>query len=345
MTTITPLPPGLSRTLVIEFLHHHASMIELNPLVIHHEACKPPKDAPADEFHSIWHELTDRIQYIPGMGTFASGQVTYKACFHDLPYGLQTHIYAPMGLDIKNKWTVRGNEPGEPREARELGIDAPREGLYLREDVDMRCNRMMTGFVKKNLKNAHKVLVDRLMEKAKLAEDVAYSLSRGQNHPHASLLSSEGSLKGSRHDSGRFQGSNLAPPMSPSMGSNTAVSSPGLNQQSAYQYQRSISDMQSEQGSDDTNKSPQLYPPPLYHRISNNAVPDEYRWQLQMQQYHQQQQQQQQQHPMSPDGGRQAFAAELPAEHKPTPIAELQTKNAGLGIASRDRKPAVEMPT
>jgi len=59
--------------------------------------------------------------------------------------------------------------PGEPRETVELGLsNAPREGLYVREDVDMRCNIVMTGFVKKTLKRAHLVLVDRLVMKADL---------------------------------------------------------------------------------------------------------------------------------------------------------------------------------
>ncbi|KAL9108682.1 MAG: hypothetical protein Q9227_006628 [Pyrenula ochraceoflavens] len=314
-------------------------MIELNPLVIHHEPTKPPKDAPADEFHAVWHELTDRIQYIPGLGTLASGQVKYKACFHDLPYGLQTHVYAPMGLDIKNKWAVRGNEPGEPREARELGLDTPKDGLYLREDVDMRCNRMMTSFVKKNLRNAHKVLVDRLMSKASLAEDVAYSLSRGQNHPQASILSSEGSLRGLQHGGGHFSGG-LVPPTSPSLTASTAVSSPGFNHYTPYQYQKSISEIHSEQGSDDANRSPELYPPPLYHRVSGNAVPDEYRWQLQAQQFHQRQQ-----HQAHADSGKQIYPAELPADHQSKLPAGMQAHNQGLNVNADSQKPAVEMPT
>ncbi|KAI1934003.1 hypothetical protein LOZ66_006096 [Ophidiomyces ophidiicola] len=164
-TTVTPLPPYISRETVIETLHQHAEMIELNPLVIKHERCKPMATAPADEFHCIWYELTDKIHYLPG--GIICGNISYKACFHDLPRGLQTHVYAPTGLDIKEKWTVGGNMPGEPREPVELGLtDAPREGLYLREDVDMRCNILSTNFVKKTLKKAHSVLIDRLILKA-----------------------------------------------------------------------------------------------------------------------------------------------------------------------------------
>lgn len=157
-TIITPLPPTVSRKTAIDTLHNHSEMIELNPLVIYHAPCPPPSNASADEFHAIWYTLTDRISYLPGI----KGSVTYRACFHDLPRGLQTHVFAPAGLEIKEKWSIGGNEPGEVREVMELGLKGvPREGLYLREDVDMKCNFMMTSFVKKTLKKAHSVLVER----------------------------------------------------------------------------------------------------------------------------------------------------------------------------------------
>lgn len=169
-TVVTPLPPTVSRETAVAMLHSHAEMIELNPLVIHHTQCKPPSSAPPDEFHAIWYELTDRITYLPGI----KGQVSYKACFHDLPRGLQTHVYAPAGLEIKEKWSIGGNEAGEEREVIELGLSnlgVPREGLYLREDIDMSCNIFLTSFVKKTLNKAHGVLVDRLVVKADLADD------------------------------------------------------------------------------------------------------------------------------------------------------------------------------
>ncbi|PGG98781.1 hypothetical protein GX51_06641 [Blastomyces parvus] len=183
-TTVTPLPPHIPRSIVIETLHAHSEMIELNPLVIRHQRCKAPPNAPPDEFHCIWYELTDKIHYLPG-GMIRSN-VTYKACFHDLPLGLQTHIYAPTGLDIRNRWTVGGNMPGEPREPVELGLtNVPREGLFLREDVDMRCNIFAASFVKKTLKEAHAVLVERLIMKADLLKgtsDTLYSTLPQRQH-------------------------------------------------------------------------------------------------------------------------------------------------------------------
>lgn len=151
-------------------LHNHDEMIELNPMVIEHHPIKTPRDAPADEFlDCVWQELTDKVHYLPG--GMVKGTVKYRACFHDTAYGLQTHIYAPTGLDIREKWSIGGTLPGEPPEPRELGLDVPRQGLYLREDCDMRCNRVLSGFVRKNLDNAHKVLIERIMKKAERVED------------------------------------------------------------------------------------------------------------------------------------------------------------------------------
>jgi hypothetical protein len=160
-------------------LHNHNEMIELNPLVIEHHPIKTPRDAPADEFlDCAWQELTDKIHYLPG--GMAKGKVTYKACFHDMPNGLQTHIYAPMGLDIREKWTVGGSLPGEPPEPRELGVDVPLQGLYIREDGDLKVNMLLSSFVRKNLDNAHKVLVERILKKAERVEESIKSMSTSQ---------------------------------------------------------------------------------------------------------------------------------------------------------------------
>lgn len=112
----------------------------------------------------IRYSITDKVAYLPS--NLLTGQVTYNACFHNLPTGLQTHVYAPAGLIIKGKWTVGGSEHGEKIEPRELGLDLPLQGLYLREDTDMKCNVLFVGMVKKNLKKSHARLVEKLIELA-----------------------------------------------------------------------------------------------------------------------------------------------------------------------------------
>ena len=169
-TNITPIPSHIPRQLAVDILHSHSEIITLNPLVLDHHPIKAPRDAAADEFYSKSYEISQRIQYIPGVGKMGSGKINFKGCFHDMPWGLQTHIYAPMNVDLKNKWRIAGNQQGEPPEPKELGLGAPAEGLYLREDVEIKCNITMVSFVKSETKRASKVLVDRMIKKAELLD-------------------------------------------------------------------------------------------------------------------------------------------------------------------------------
>ena len=167
-TTVTALPAGIGRETVLETLHSHVEMIDLNPLVTERHPIKPPSEATAEEYHCQWYSVTDKVNYLPG-GLY-SGSVTFNACFHDLPDGLQSHIYAPMGLNMKGRWTLGGSLPGEPRQAVEIGLGVPKTGLWLREDVEMKVNVVMGGFVKKTTKKAHSTLVQRLIEKSHIIE-------------------------------------------------------------------------------------------------------------------------------------------------------------------------------
>jgi hypothetical protein len=169
-THITPIPSFIPRQLAIDMLQSHGEIIELNPLVTGFEAIKAPRNAPADEFYASWYEISQRIQYIPGIGKLGSGAVKFNGCFHDMPWGLQTHTYAPAGVDLRNKWQICGNQPGEPPETRELGLGAPPEGLYLREDIEIKCNVTMISFVKKEMQAASKKMVERIIKKAELLD-------------------------------------------------------------------------------------------------------------------------------------------------------------------------------
>ncbi|EYE90288.1 uncharacterized protein EURHEDRAFT_489391, partial [Aspergillus ruber CBS 135680] len=151
-------------------------MIELNPLVIRYSRCQPTPSAPDEERASswAWYELTDRIKFLPGK--WFRGKISYKGSFRDLPGGLRTHVYAPTGVDIRATWSVEGNKEGGEGEGHEEGqasSDATAmndglhgQGLYLREEVDLRCPFWSAGFVKRTMRRSHGVLVDRLIGKA-----------------------------------------------------------------------------------------------------------------------------------------------------------------------------------
>ncbi|KAH9828411.1 hypothetical protein Tdes44962_MAKER09321 [Teratosphaeria destructans] len=167
-TKITPLPPNVPRQLALELLHSHDEMIRLNPLVTGVKSIEAPRDAASDEFFSQWYEISEIITW--GFGL--KKKISFKGVFHDQPWGLQSHVYAPMGVDMRNKYRIGGNQPGEPREARELGVDTPSDGLYLREDVDITCSVPLTaGFVAKEAKAATAVMIARLSKKAELLDE------------------------------------------------------------------------------------------------------------------------------------------------------------------------------
>lgn len=197
-TEISPLPPNISRETVLNFLHDHLGMIDLNPLVKERHPIPAPPDAPPEEKHCTWYSLTDTISYLPG--GFATGEISYTAVFNDIPNGLLTHCRAPLGVDIRSRWTLNGSLPGEPPERAEIGIGAPATGLYIREDVDLRCNILLAGFIKRTTKKAHQSLVDNLAAKAQAAADMdaatlaatATSTSIALHGPNAGRLSSYG---------------------------------------------------------------------------------------------------------------------------------------------------------
>jgi hypothetical protein len=166
-TKITPLPANIPRQLALELLHSHEEVIQLNPLVTGVRSIEAPRNASTDEYYSSWYEISQIITW--GLGI--KSKYSFKGVFHDQPWGLQTHVYAPLGVDMRNKYRIGGNQPGEPREARELGVDTPVDGLYLREDVEITCNVAMMGIVKKEAKEATGIMINRLTRKAELLDE------------------------------------------------------------------------------------------------------------------------------------------------------------------------------
>ncbi|KAJ5082556.1 hypothetical protein N7532_011599 [Penicillium argentinense] len=168
---ITPIPSCVPRQLALDILHSHGEIITLNPLVLSYRPIKAPRDAAADEYYSTWYEITERVQYVPGLGKLGSGKISFKGCFHNTSWGLQTHTFVPMGIDIRSKWRIGGNQPNEPRLPKEFRVDGePENGLYLREDIQIECNLTLVSYVKSQMKAASKVLVDRLIKKAELLD-------------------------------------------------------------------------------------------------------------------------------------------------------------------------------
>lgn len=168
ITTITPLPPPITRESVIEILHNHVAMIDLNPLVVERHPITPPDSANGDELLWKWYRIHDGLQ---------SGYVKYDAGFHDLEDGLETQAYAPLGVQSKNRWTI-GVET-LPRDEDQVAEGAPEEtGLCVKEEVELRSFILMTWYVKRTLKKAHTEMGRRLVARA---ERSAETHSQGPN--------------------------------------------------------------------------------------------------------------------------------------------------------------------
>lgn len=79
-----------------------------------------------------------------------------------------------MNVDMRNRYRIQGNQPGiEPPEHPELGLEelgAPKDGLYLREDIELKCNIAVMGFVKAETKKASKEMINRMVKKAELLD-------------------------------------------------------------------------------------------------------------------------------------------------------------------------------
>jgi hypothetical protein len=211
-TTVTPIPPGVSRETVLETLHDHLEMIDLNPSHESREKINPPPEASPEEYHCTWYQITDSVSYIPGV----KGKVHIKCVFNNLANGLQTHVYAPMGLEIKEKWTLGGSLPGEPVLPVEIGFGVPISGLYLREDVELKCNYFLTKFVRKTLTESLGSLVARLNVKSQLVE-AKNSNRMTYMSGSPSLLQSSPSMH--QHSPNQQYNAPLSPPLTAPMGS------------------------------------------------------------------------------------------------------------------------------
>ncbi|RKF82199.1 hypothetical protein GcM3_027032 [Golovinomyces cichoracearum] len=166
-TTVTPLPLGISRDTILDTLHDHLEMIDLNLKNCSRNSIPAPASCTPEEMQCSWYQIIDRITVCPG---FPQKSVTFNVCFHDLTDGSQIHCYAPMGLDIKQKWSIGGNAPGEQLRPIEIGIGAPAMGLYIRDDVELKGKFLASRFLRHTFKKALKALVERLLSKAHLAE-------------------------------------------------------------------------------------------------------------------------------------------------------------------------------
>ncbi|CAH0023892.1 unnamed protein product [Clonostachys rhizophaga] len=282
-TVITPIPGFIPRQLALDILHSHPEVITLNPLVLDHKPIPAPRTAAADEYYSTWYEITERVQVLPGAGKLGSSKITFNGCFHDMPWGLQTHIYAPMNIDLRNKYRIGGNQPGlEPPEVKEMGLialGAPTDGLYLREDIEIRCNITMVSFVKKELKAASKEMVGRIIRKAELLDAGVLKAMMTPDGRITTINPNDRSQTFSQQQ--QQQQHHTFPPTSPSLPTSSPSPGPGglghsPTLMSSYSRQGSIRPQSHHSAGSPMPNYAQPYHTPSIHQHSPSATPQPY---------------------------------------------------------------------
>ncbi len=169
-TVETPIPRFVPRQLAIDSLHAHDEVITLNPLVLSHQHIPAPRTATTDEYFNDWYEIVQRIQYVPAIGKPGSGKITFRGCFHNMPWGLQTHVYAPMDIDLRNEYYItearQATQQFVTQESPVQAVDTPNDALHLCNNIQVQCNIAMMSFVKAQLTAANKEMVQRIVKKA-----------------------------------------------------------------------------------------------------------------------------------------------------------------------------------
>ena len=167
-TVINTLDSRIPRQLAIDLLHSHEEVIRLNPLVTDVATIETPQSASTDEFFAQWYEITERMTFLPGW----KKTLKFKGCWYDQPWGVQTHSLMGALFDLRCSYKIGGNQPGEPREPVELGVNKPTDGLYLREDITIELFIPGTaGFVKKEMQKASATMIGRMKRKAELLDE------------------------------------------------------------------------------------------------------------------------------------------------------------------------------
>lgn len=167
-TVVTALDANIPRQLALDLLHSHEEVISLNPLVTDVRKIETPQTAAADEYFAQWYEITEKITFLPGF----KKTIKFKGCWYDQPWGVQTHSVMGSLFDLRCTYKIGGNQPGEPREIPELGVNKPADGLYLREDIQIDLHiPAPASFVKKEMQNASATMIARMKRKAELLDE------------------------------------------------------------------------------------------------------------------------------------------------------------------------------
>ncbi|KAF2125644.1 hypothetical protein P153DRAFT_359993 [Dothidotthia symphoricarpi CBS 119687] len=132
---VTPLPSATTIQTALTILHNHDLLIRLDPELSHYETLPPLPSAP----NTKRYKITDTVHALPA-GLWDS-RVTFESEITDMDDGAEWLIKAPLGLVQKTTWRIIRAET--------LAEEERGQGEWcLVEDMEIKGNRMVVGFVK-----------------------------------------------------------------------------------------------------------------------------------------------------------------------------------------------------
>lgn len=155
LTQRTALPHGIKHDAAIALLQNHDFILRLDPEFMSYTCDTAPADANPD---TKYYTVTDHMEALP-RGLWDT-TVAFTAQLTNIEKGVHWRINAPLGLVQTSFWTVE----------REAGAGAGAEAeppLWLVEEVEIRCSRLLVGTVRAkveaNSEGIHRKFVDRLV--------------------------------------------------------------------------------------------------------------------------------------------------------------------------------------
>jgi len=159
---VTPLPPCISLSHALPYLHNHQLLVRLDPDFASCESL--PADAACP--NAKRYKVTDHMHALPA-GLWGT-TVSFTAEMTDMDDGVLWIVKAPLGLVSTTTWKLQRTETlGEERVAGLRGLEERGEWSLV-EDVEIRANRMLAGTVQakceENWRGSHGKLVAHLLD-------------------------------------------------------------------------------------------------------------------------------------------------------------------------------------
>jgi hypothetical protein len=170
LTHATPLPRSTSLRLALSVLRTHTTVLSFGPNMDFYTALPADATAPGTSAYAV----IDILETLPS-GLWSS-RVESRYEFTDTDGGLRSVIKAPLGVGLDTRWRVLDQaEAGEliragaGEEGKRVLAEEGAERLWLVEEVQITCSRLLAGTVKGQCEGNWNACHGRFLEK--LAEE------------------------------------------------------------------------------------------------------------------------------------------------------------------------------